>query len=232
MNRTIERVLDTAEAHIGVYESPAGSNNISFNTHYYGREVSGSAYPWCVAFLWDVFRLAGCSPLFFGGEKTASSTALMNYAKRNGIFRADGFRRGDIALFTWSNNPEVAEHAGLIAEVGPNAVRTVEGNTSLTNDTHGGEVMARVRKNDAIIGVCRPAYPEDDEGYGQFCAHMALYMRLAGTGGAHSAWADDAVKNLVAQGVFNGDGAGNYGWSLPITREAAAQIVYNALNAR
>ena len=27
-----------------------------YNTAFYGREVSGRAYPWCMAFIWWVFR--------------------------------------------------------------------------------------------------------------------------------------------------------------------------------
>ena len=33
------------------------------------------------------------------------------------------------------------------------------------------------------------------------------------------------------KGIFAGDGAGNYGWQKPITREATAQIIYNLLEA-
>ena len=33
------------------------------------------------------------------------------------------------------------------------------------------------------------------------------------------------------RGLFAGDGAGNYGWQKPITREATAQIIYNLLEA-
>ena len=52
---------------------------------------------------------------------------------------------------------------------------------------------------------------------------------LAGTGSAHSAWADQAITTLVKAGVFNGDGSGNYGWGQCITREAMATILYNMI---
>ena len=35
----------------------------------------------------------------------------------------------------------------------------------------------------------------------------------------------------IRKGIFAGDGAGNYGWQKPITREATAQIIYNLLEA-
>ena len=55
----IETIINKALSFEGVAENPAGSNNVQFNTHYYGREVHdgdtgpNAAYPWCVTFLWD-----------------------------------------------------------------------------------------------------------------------------------------------------------------------------------
>jgi hypothetical protein len=231
MNRQIERIIDTAQAFLGVKESPAGSNNVSFNTNYYGRAVSGVEYPWCATFLWDVFRLAGESALFYGGGRTASCTALMNYAKKNGAFHSADYRRGDLALFNWAGKTDVAEHVGLITEAGADVVLTIEGNTSLGDSSNGGEVMARVRSVGMLIGVYRPAYQEDEaeDGYARFRAYMERYLRLEGTGTEHADWADAAVASLVDQGIFNGDGDGNFGWRKPVTREAAAQMIYNLL---
>jgi hypothetical protein len=140
-------------------------------------------------------------------------------------------RRGDVALFSWSGSTTTADHAGLIAEVGGNAVRTIEGNTAIGDDNNGGEVMERVRKFDTIIGVCRPAYPGgDDSEYNLFKTHMQRYLSIAGTGDVHSDWAEEAVQAITERGIIKGDGVGNYGWQVPVTREAAAQIAYNMLN--
>ena len=51
----------------------------------------------------------------------------------------------------------------------------------------------------------------------------------ANTGDAPSAWAKEAAEYCKKKGIFNGDGAGNYGWQQPITREAVAQVLYNLL---
>ena len=51
-------------------------------------------------------------------------------------------------------------------------------------------------------------------------------LRVADTGDAPSAWAVEATGWAKAQGIFNGDGQGNYGWQVPITREAVAVILY------
>lgn len=53
-------------------------------------------------------------------------------------------------------------------------------------------------------------------------------ISCAGTGDAPSNWAIEATDYCKKKGIFNGDGAGNFGWQQPITREAVAQIIYNA----
>ena len=45
-------VLKVAASQIGVKESPSGSNHVKYNTEYYGRDVRGSAYPWCCVWVW------------------------------------------------------------------------------------------------------------------------------------------------------------------------------------
>ena len=48
---TVDDILKTALAEVGVTEYPPNSNNVKYNTAYYGHEVSGSAYPWwCMSF--------------------------------------------------------------------------------------------------------------------------------------------------------------------------------------
>lgn len=74
--KTRAAVLQIAEWQLGVVEMPSGSNKVKYNTAYYGREVSGGAYAWCMAFVWWVFREAG-----FGLCKAASCTAFVNRYK-------------------------------------------------------------------------------------------------------------------------------------------------------
>lgn len=52
-------------------------------------------------------------------------------------------------------------------------------------------------------------------------------MSVAGTGDNASAWASAAVAWAKANGIASGDGAGNYGWDKPITREGLAQMLFN-----
>ena len=57
-------------------------------------------------------------------------------------------------------------------------------------------------------------------------------MATKGTGDKPSAWAKTATEWAKKEGIFAGDGAGNYGWQQPISREAVAQILYNALGKK
>ncbi|MEG2176834.1 MAG: hypothetical protein RRY97_08170 [Oscillibacter sp.] len=74
-----KRLLELARQELGTCEQPAGSNQVKYNSAYYGREVSGPAYPWCCAFLWWLFQEAGLAALFYSGGKTASCGALCLY---------------------------------------------------------------------------------------------------------------------------------------------------------
>ena len=48
---TAEMIVATALAEVGVKESPKNSNRVKYNTWFYGKEVRGSAYPWCMVFV-------------------------------------------------------------------------------------------------------------------------------------------------------------------------------------
>ena len=74
---TADELLAAARAEIGTKEQPQNSNRVKYNTAFYGREVSGAAYPWCVTFIWWLFWKLGAAELFCGGQKTASSGVLM-----------------------------------------------------------------------------------------------------------------------------------------------------------
>ena len=151
--RTKADVLRIAAAEIGISESPAGSNKVKYNTAYYGRVVSGSAYPWCMAFVWWVFKQAG-----FNLHKTASCTNLTNSYKNAGKWVTKDFKAGDIAMFDFSGNKKKTQHVGIIEKVYPTYIVTIEGNTSLSNQDNGGAVMRRNRYLKYVTGACRPGY--------------------------------------------------------------------------
>ena len=153
--RTREAVLAIAEWQVGVLESPAGSNKVKYNTAFYGREVFGRAYPWCMAFIWWVFREAG-----FNLYKTAGCSAFVRRYKAfsPGQVVTGGYRPGDIVFFDFSGGRKKTEHVGLVAAVSGGIVTTIEGNTSVDSDANGGAVMRRTRKVGLITCGVRPGY--------------------------------------------------------------------------
>lgn len=155
---TAEKIIALAYGQLGVVENPAGSNKVIYNTDFYGREVSGPAYPWCCSHIWWLFWKLGASSLFCGGARVASCTAVMRYAKNNGLFVKSGFRRGDLILYNFDGNANDAEHIGICVGSDGSSVTCIEGNTSQTSDDNGGKVMLRSRSLKVVIGAYRPNY--------------------------------------------------------------------------
>ena len=158
-NTVCEAVIQKALSFVGCEAIPRTSNRVIFNTDYHGREVSGDEYPWCVTFLWDVFRMAGCSQCFFGGEKTDECTDLLRWGTENGLLVDKIYvRRGDLAFYSWDGSP-IPEHVGLVLERKEDGgFLAVEGNTSEVCDPDGGRVMIRPRKPEWTVAVLRPQY--------------------------------------------------------------------------
>lgn len=159
-------LLALARRELGVKESPANSNNVKYNTAYYGREVHDTAnakYPWCMVFQWWLFQQAGAPELFYGGKKTASCGTLMDYAQAHGQLVTSGYRPGDLLFLRFDKKRTRPEHVGMLKEARTNGTYiTIEGNTGLGNDANGGQVQQRTRYAWQVLGAYRPSYEEDD----------------------------------------------------------------------
>ena len=92
---TLDNVLNYAISQLGTKENPSGSNKVKYNTWYYGKEVSGSAYPWCAVFICYVFNKCGVSSLFCGGKKVAYCPSIENFYKSKNCYYSNkkGHRR-------------------------------------------------------------------------------------------------------------------------------------------
>lgn len=156
-NVTADMILNIARGELGVKEEPAGSNTVKYNTAYYGREVSGSTYAWCAAFVWWVFRQAGASFLYYGGGKTAYCPTLLSYHKGLGEGVHGNYRPGDIIFFNFSGGSG-ASHVGICERWDGTTITTIDGNTGTDNEANGGCVMRRRRAAKYIVGAYRPTY--------------------------------------------------------------------------
>lgn len=202
---TVETVLRVARGELGTKESPANSNRVKYNTWYYGREVSGKAYPWCMVFVQWVCRQAGVPlPL-----KTASCGALMNAAKKSGQWVTKDYRPGDVVIYDFPGGA-ATDHTGILEKVTPAEVVAIEGNTSQSgSQSDGGQVCRKTRPVRHIAGAVRPNYQKEE-------THMDNTPSPA-----HKEGVEWAVKN----GILTGD-AGDLKLSAPVTRQQLCTMLY------
>lgn len=145
-----QKIIAKAQKEIGVCESPANSNNVKYNTWYYGHEVSGAAYPWCAVFISWLFDGTGLC------KKTASCADMLEWFEAHSqIVKTPA--PGDIVFFRYSTNARRTNHVGLVVDVKGNTITTIEGNTSRDSNDNGGRVMRRKRSG-KIVGYARPKY--------------------------------------------------------------------------
>ena len=204
---TAKDVLDIARRELGTKEDPAGSNRVKYNTWYYGREVSGAAYPWCMVFVQWCFHQAGIPlPL-----KTASCGALMNAAKKVGTWVTGGFRPGDVAIYDFPGGA-ATDHCGIVEKVTLTGAVAIEGNTSQAgSQSNGGMVCRKDRPASLIVGAVRPKYEKKED------------KRMDNTPSpAHKEGVEWAVKN----GILAGDASGDLKLTEPVTRQQLCTMLY------
>jgi hypothetical protein len=147
-----EQALKIAMSFRGTKESPANSNKVLFSTWY------GMIGPWCAMFITYAYVQAG-SKAFKKGSHWAYCPYMLADARaqRNGltIVPADKVQPGDIVLFDWQKDG-VPDHVGLVIKPPVKGKFTaVEGNTSVGNNSNGGEVMFRERNTTQVAAFVR-----------------------------------------------------------------------------
>ena len=162
-------IINVAQSQVGINDG--GNNRVKYNTAYWSQyngrytEAYGSSYPWCCAFVWWVFNMAGARELYYGGGLTATSQTLREYyAKHKQIVSTP--QAGDIVFFNWEGGSR-SKHVGIVrgvtykADGSINKVLTIEGNTAgpKGSQDNGGHVMLKERTMQYIVDFARPAYP-------------------------------------------------------------------------
>ena len=176
----VDRLLTLAREELGTREEPAGSNNVKYNTAYYGRAVNGGGYAWCAVFLWWLFQQTGVGKLYYGGGKTAYVPTLLFWASKEGL-TVKTPQPGDLVCFDFDGNGR-ADHVGICESWDGAYVITIDGNTGTASEANGGCVMRRRRAERYILGVIRPNYGEVEENMTdeQFERLMEQYLRRQG----------------------------------------------------
>jgi hypothetical protein len=158
-----QAAMARAQSQLGYKEQPAGSNNTKYGS-WYGMNYS----PWCAMFVSWCFELGAqdCgtgSPSFQAGKSYSYVPYVVSDARenRNGLSVTQTPAGGDLVCFDWQGDG-VFDHIGLFENWSSGRVfDCLEGNTSTSDDSNGGEVMRRQRDAATIPGLvfCRVAEP-------------------------------------------------------------------------
>lgn len=180
-----------AATQVGISESPPNSNNVRYNTWYYGREVSGGSYPWCMVFVQWVFAQLGVAL----PQRTASCGALMRAAQMSGQWVTADYRTGDVVIYDFPGGA-ATDHCGIIESVTDSGVVAIEGNTGSGSDADGGQVQRRSRAFSVIVGAVRAKDLTEE-------VTEEMEERFNTVAGCPS-WAESTVDKLVALGYLTG----------------------------
>jgi len=137
-----QKALQKATSQLGVKEKPPYSNQVPYTTWY------GMTGPWCAMFVTWAYETSGDSPSFKQGVSYAYVPYIVNDARsgRNGLTVTSSPVQGDLVCFDWDRDG-VFDHVGLWESQLPSSsdFYCIEGNTSTSNNSDGGEVMRRQR---------------------------------------------------------------------------------------
>jgi hypothetical protein len=146
--------LVEAKKYVGVKESPPNSNRVKFSLWY------GMIGPWCAMYVTWCYTIAGSKHFNKNAARWAYCPYMLNDARaqRNGltVVPKEQAQPGDIVLFSWKQNG-VADHVGLLTtKVSRHGdFKSIEGNTSPSSNSDGGEVMIRSRNTKHVIAFVR-----------------------------------------------------------------------------
>jgi len=137
--------LERARAELGYVEA-------SGNRTKYGDWYGMDGNPWCAMFVtWCFEHGAGDverdSSSFQRGSHYAYCPYMVDDARhgRNGLLTTDDPIPGDVVLFDWSRDT-IYDHVGIFERaVDGSGFEAIEGNTSPSNNSNGGQVMRRTR---------------------------------------------------------------------------------------
>ena len=135
------KVYGVAFSEVGTVESPANSNNTK-----YGEWFGWNGVAWCAIFVSWCYAHAGYQLTGLGWLKgfAGCMDGVSRFKKLGWV--TDKPMTGDIVFFDWNNDGRW-DHTGIFAnDINGVEFATIEGNTSLTNQSNGGQVMGRKRK--------------------------------------------------------------------------------------
>lgn len=135
-----DAVLERAVGEIGVKENPPDTNNVKYCDWY------GMVGPWCAMFVTWCHETEGVDSAFVQGSRYAYVPYILADARagRYGLKTVDDPIPGDLVLYDWAFDGEF-DHIGVFEGWKGDEFTAIEGNTSVSNNSNGGEVMRRTR---------------------------------------------------------------------------------------
>jgi len=139
-----ELALERAIGQLGVKEDPPESNQVRYTDWY------GMVGPWCAMFCTWCYDASGGpgSNTFDRNQARYSYVPYIVSDARNGRYGLSVTstpKAGDLVCYDWARDGEY-DHVGFFeAWTGGHTFTALEGNTSTSNDSNGGEVMRRQR---------------------------------------------------------------------------------------
>lgn len=136
------KVVEIAINEFGYTEMPPNSNQTK-----YGKWFGLDGMAWCGMFVSYCYAFAGVPLERIGFRKgfAGCQTAMAHFKKTGQI--TDKPETGDIVFFDWNKDGRY-DHTGIFIEwmdERKERFKTIEGNTSFTNNSNGGAVMYRER---------------------------------------------------------------------------------------
>jgi hypothetical protein len=149
--------LQEALTHVGVTEQPPDSNRTPF-----GEWFGVDGVKWCNIFVSYCFAVGADYTICAGFKGAGVYPRGCTYVPTTEAWlRATGLwvgrtspLPGDIAIFNWDGG--APDHIGIVEEdLGGGRFTSIEGNTSVGNDSNGGAVMRRTRRVSQVNGFGR-----------------------------------------------------------------------------
>ena len=138
----VNQIILTALGEVGKTENPRNSNKTE-----YGKWFGLDGVPWCGIFVSWVYAKAN-KPLPNIGSRLgfAGCQYAVAWFKKKGMLTTNPVS-GDIVFFDWNRDGRY-DHTGIFNNwLDKDTFITIEGNTAVGNNSNGGCVMIRKRKN-------------------------------------------------------------------------------------
>jgi peptidoglycan hydrolase-like protein with peptidoglycan-binding domain len=150
---TAQQVIQAAANEIGYKENPPESNHNKFGV-WYGMDYE----PWCAMFLSYCLYNSGLPLKITTPKGFAYCPYGVSWFKSKSWWHTTP-QAGDLVFYSW-NGDGVANHVGIVEKINSDgSIVAIEGNTSLGNNSNGGQVMRRKDRNaSSILGYGRPNY--------------------------------------------------------------------------